>query len=396
MNITLTHPSNASHEKVKSLYALTSLRFFAALLVVLFHYKGLFYTHSEPFGLFEIGWIGVTFFFILSGFILTYNYCHVNFSDRDNISKFLKARIARICPVALLSILVSAPFVFYKASDLDSTSILPLAWAAVPLAIVNLQAWVPGAACQPVLCPTWSISTEFFFYGIFPLAMLPILSRPQLWRWISIGGILASGMFVCLFWSHISPNWMQLSNDKQLSETAILVKHFIEFFPPLRLPEFLLGMCLFPLWRKFRHHLNVLLLILFAVGSLVLITHFREKLPEPFLHNGLTAITWCPLILACASLTRGPLVSPVAVYLGKISFALYLLHSPARWGLFAFDRFFLAGSLFATPWIGGVVAVAVAVGAASLAFHFVEEPMRKRITRARIHFRLRRWTDVPS
>src|SRR4051812_30572917 len=73
---------------------LTSLRFPAALWVVLFH-----------FGYLPIGWLAVTFFFILSGFILTYVYL-----EGDGLAKsdeaFWKARLARIAPAFYLALLL--------------------------------------------------------------------------------------------------------------------------------------------------------------------------------------------------------------------------------------------------------------------------------------------------
>jgi peptidoglycan/LPS O-acetylase OafA/YrhL len=103
-------PEASAHASVAQLHALTSLRFVAAALVVLFHYKAhLFADNGWPTPkLAEIGYTGVTFFFILSGFILAYNYWQTDFSQSNNLIRFFQARIARVYPVYICSLAVSS------------------------------------------------------------------------------------------------------------------------------------------------------------------------------------------------------------------------------------------------------------------------------------------------
>src|SRR5262249_3327802 len=95
-----------AHSKVEHLNALTSLRFFAAMYVLAFHYA----PSNASSSFLRFGYTGVTFFFILSGFILAHNYQGVDFRDRFNRYSYFSARIARIYPVFLLSLLASLPF----------------------------------------------------------------------------------------------------------------------------------------------------------------------------------------------------------------------------------------------------------------------------------------------
>jgi peptidoglycan/LPS O-acetylase OafA/YrhL len=87
---------------------LTGLRFFAALYVVLFHQETTFaagHHFSKPLLTFlGHGYLAVSLFFVLSGFVLTYNY-----ADRwseTRFSKFLLSRFARIYPVYALTLLL--------------------------------------------------------------------------------------------------------------------------------------------------------------------------------------------------------------------------------------------------------------------------------------------------
>src|SRR5437762_8695399 len=128
--------------------ALTTLRFFAALHVVLFHMHVIGILSGGPWwyqNFASIGYIGVNLFFVLSGFILVYTYA----SPALNVRRFWQARFARIYPAYIVSLLASAPFFFFAVRTLN----LPFfAWSkqhlvtACVLTVSLLQSWVPSAA----------------------------------------------------------------------------------------------------------------------------------------------------------------------------------------------------------------------------------------------------------
>src|SRR5436305_12520340 len=107
------------------LHAITALRFFAALHVVLFHMRVVGILPGGPWwyqNLASIGYVGVNFFFVFSGFILVYTYEGVEVDART----FWRARFARIYPAYVVSLLAAAPFFFFAVRQLD----LPLfAWS---------------------------------------------------------------------------------------------------------------------------------------------------------------------------------------------------------------------------------------------------------------------------
>jgi peptidoglycan/LPS O-acetylase OafA/YrhL len=154
------------------LKALTALRFFAALHVVLFHTRIVGILPAGPWwyeNFAVVGYIGVNLFFVLSGFILVYTYAGTSVSPR----RFWQARFARTYPTYLLSLLVSAPFFFFAVRHLE----IPfLAWskqhlAACVLTINLLQSWFPQAALTwSAVC--WSLSVEAFFYLVFPILLV--------------------------------------------------------------------------------------------------------------------------------------------------------------------------------------------------------------------------------
>src|SRR5579859_3585178 len=166
---------------------LTSLRFFAAATVTLFHLKVEGVVEGGPWwyeNFAAIGYIGVNFFFTLSGFILVYSYEGRDYSPAG----FWRSRFARIYPAYLFSLLLALPGFIAALDQLD----LPFfAWSkahfipACLLTLTLLQAWIPqGALTWNPVC--WSLSVEAFFYGLFPFLKI---RRPWL---LLIGSCLIS------------------------------------------------------------------------------------------------------------------------------------------------------------------------------------------------------------
>lgn len=95
-----------------SIPPLTSLRFFAAAVVVAFHYDPNKFSLLPGFfqSWLETGYEAVTFFFVLSGFILSYVYAEADLSRRANLRAFFAARFGRLAPAYYLALLVSLPF----------------------------------------------------------------------------------------------------------------------------------------------------------------------------------------------------------------------------------------------------------------------------------------------
>lgn len=132
-----------------SLDALTGLRFFAALHVVLFHFARPVLDPAPEWlrSLVGSGYSAVGVFFVLSGFVLAWNYLDTDGRMETGTRAFLAARVARVYPVYLLTFLLSAPPTVL-ASVVDNgwkVAVMKLAVAAVA-ALTLLQAWTPRLA----------------------------------------------------------------------------------------------------------------------------------------------------------------------------------------------------------------------------------------------------------
>ena len=144
--------------------ALTSLRFFAALAVVFYHSGAGFAANSRIAptiveNILNNGWLGVPFFFILSGFILTYAHADMHF-DRAQLRRFFAARFSRLYPVYILALLICIPFVDHFSFATD--------WFQFFL----LQTWFPNSGATDWNFVAWTLSVEMLFYLVFPFAFV--------------------------------------------------------------------------------------------------------------------------------------------------------------------------------------------------------------------------------
>lgn len=306
---------------------LTSMRFFAAAAIVLGHADPIF----GSFGMENVIPLeqGVSFFFVLSGFILTWNYPVLsNWADRR---KFWLARFARIWPLHLTTLLlwIALIFNFDRAANFPGIA----GFARLIANLLLLQVWVPlhdwALSFNGV---AWSISTEFFFYAMFPLLI-------KLWhkRWYQV--LLIQALFILLVISITT--FYAISGEDDYPKVGLL--GLLYFNPLVRTFEFTIGIALAMLVRKIEANgvrlgnlqwLVVELVVLLAVRvAVVNFSSIRQMLGAPaayyFTHEGLWLL-WA-LLIGVFALSHGPITRFLglrfAVFLGEISFALYLCHA---------------------------------------------------------------------
>lgn len=361
-----------------SLDALTSLRFFAAAMVMLFHFW-LRYLDGVPAPApVALGYTGVSFFFVLSGFILAYTYERDGVFDGGGFGRYAVHRLARIWPVYLTAIVIFLPFVVSSFLKEGATVRLVAAVIATPLA---LQAWVPGSATV-INYPGWSISTEAFFYLCFPFLLAPVFRRPERALGLALGGMLVVWTASSLLWTRVADGLDLMGAPiGAFDATTERVADTIRYFPPLRLGEFVLGVALCALWRKGRLPSDPRLLLGAAAGAAAAIVALADRLPGPALFSGVTVIVWAPLVVWGAEARGGWLTRPIFVLLGRISFALYLTHATVAYYAHALDKHLLGGRLEANPAMAVVGASIVSIAVAWVVFRLIEEPARRWIVR---------------
>src|SRR5580658_2392414 len=255
--------------------ALTGLRFYAAFFVLIAHgCAALLVVHETPDG--AIYWVrqasgfGMTLFFVLSGFVIHYNYANlVTGVGVKGIGSYLWARFARLYPLFLLMmllyVLVSSRHIDYWTGHPERLSSI---FRALPYFLFSVQSWfyvlidnnplldaIGGAS--PI---TWSISTEWFFYFIYlafvwlvlklrapPVALLVILLWCLVWTLIAAGLYNRTDRINAWAVAHFGPV-ADIGEQPQDN----FVRWLLYFSPYLRLGEFVLGALAAQLFAQLR------------------------------------------------------------------------------------------------------------------------------------------------
>ncbi len=224
-----------------SLPYLTGFRAIAAYLVLFghsvgtaFNYRGISFLH-EYTAVFT--YLGMTLFFVLSGFVITYSYYHHFRHNRwwKAARYFAVARFARLYPLYVLLFILE-------------TYSLRILWAAPPAGwlsyLTMTQSW--WNVQSYVLAPTWSVSTEWFFYFAFAIAMVCTAWRGKeatfqqtkkraLWFFIGLLAFLAG-----IFWRQ--DDVVTSVAPYLLHRSPASVLEWVGYYSPyIRIGEFILG-----------------------------------------------------------------------------------------------------------------------------------------------------------
>jgi len=381
---------------------LTGLRFAAALLVVLLHTfhvdtaagagPGPALRHGLA-NLVARGFVGVPFFFILSGFILTYAYVDKQRRDPEGAAvdrrAFWIARFARIYPVYLFALVVAAvPMVYWSGPNGGCTTNHPIiSKITTPLL---LQSWVPCAQWT-WNGPSWSLSVEAFFYLLFPFVAVPIgrLGRRGLYGVMTFA-LVAYALIIALY-CVVNPGG---ENPLTMPRTVLL--NTLTLNPLVHLPEFVVGVALGGLFARRRSDMP---------RARARLARFLSPGPLSTLATiaivGLLATGIVPTVQLVADLLLTPLFAaliytvaynegPIAAFfslpplliLGEASYALYLLHQPIwNWMDHLAPRLPLTGSVRSIG-LYFPVFLCIALGASLITLRAIERPARAAITRA--------------
>lgn len=345
--------------------SLTGLRFLAALVVFVGHAGSRLPADSVPEALRAVlaqGPVGVSFFFLLSGFVLTWSH-----RPGDPLSSFYRRRAARVLPaywVALLTVVI----VTIVLQSVPLAELLP----ASGISFLGLQSWVPVESVYFGGNQVgWSLSDELFFYAVFPLIVL--LLRRRWSAWVMVGAAVAVIVGVAVAVHPLD----RLSLDYWL----------LYINPVQRLAEFALGMVLAKVMRSGRRFpVPLWLALVLAVGGYVA----ASVVPPAFALVVTTLVPFWVLIGAAAQADLDRSWSPFRrtflVKLGERSYAFYLIHSLVVVLTFAvavripwapFQTNALPASLTVVA-----VALAASVLAASALYSWVERPLEKRLRSA--------------
>lgn len=320
-----------------------------------------------------LGHYGVAFFFVLSGFVLTWSA-----KPTTTMPTFWWRRFARIYPASFVALLLAIPVFYSFDPDPAQWWVKPVVPAILLLSVVLLQGW----SRDPVVLfsgnpAAWTLTCEAFFYALHPF--INKVLRPFRLR----GSLIAAGIVVAIMFGY---------------RLAVMAwpGGWLAMLPlPLsRLTEFVLGMCLASaMLAGWRVRIKPLYCYLVGGAFVVWIGYSAARdVVDPLTRFFLSSSNeWIVILCAVtiAAVARRDIIggssllrSKVVVMLGDWSYAFYLVHATVLYAVLSIAGRQPAG-WSALGWTVLLLAISLAVAGA---LHiFVERPAERW---------LRRWWDI--
>jgi peptidoglycan/LPS O-acetylase OafA/YrhL len=337
---------------------LNSIRFFFIFFIFLFHCRFL------PINYFDhAGSAGVTFFFVISGFILSYNYKNLVLSNNFSKTSFMIKRFIRIYPIHFLVLLIYLILLF--SSDASVGQYFGLKWALkLVLNIFLLQSYIPIETVFFSFTGMWFLSTLIFSYFIFNYLVI-LIDKYRL-----KSSIFLLGIPVLMF---------------------LLPERFsINIFytnPIIRAFDFFAGMLCYEIYIAIQNKdfstVTATLLEIFCVALWMIsynVTLHINLVPYQY-----SVLFWVPSIcLIIMTLSKG-LISKILswnwlVKLGNLSFGFFVFHPTI---IHFFDYIWKTENL----WIKMVVIAIMSLICSYISLRYFEKPIKKLFTTytSRVH-----------
>lgn len=352
--------------------ALTGLRWLAAFWVFGYHMQN-FGSLPAPFDLpVQLGYLGVTFFFVLSGFVLTWS-----MQPNVRVSTFYTRRFARIWPSHMVALLLAIPVFYTLSTEPEHSWVKTLSIPILMLSVVLFQ----GFSRDPAILfsgnpAAWTLSCEALFYALHPF-LGRLLRRATQRGALIIAVVTVAVAFVYRALTHVgSGNWAE----------SVPV-------PFERIPEFALGMAIAWAfaqgWRPRIPAPVAWTVFALVMGGLTVAPRMQipvlSDIAGSFM-NEFATVACALLIVAVAngalSGRRSWLAHPWMVRLGNLSFAFYLVHATVMYAALNIMGGSRDPAMSNLVWGAGIFAIALALSAAM--HYWLEVPAERRI---------RRWKD---
>ena len=320
------------------------------------------------------GFSGVDIFFVISGFLITNFLLQRASAGRISLGEFYLRRARRILPMALLVLVLTCVAALVLLSQLKATQVINDSyWAALFLANLHLiqqsTDYFNVGFDQSLVQHYWSLAVEEQFYLVFPLLVIGVVALTKKfgvlgWQRV-LTWVIALGAVASLSWAvyqgTTEPTTAYFSSATRAYELAIGALLAILTFGRQPITNVRLSTSV-----------SIAAVVAMAASFVVL----NESQSFPSYLALLPTLGAAAFILANLSGVRVPLLSRVfaskpMVYLGKISFSIYLIH----WPLIIFTQALLPD--LANSWMFAPAVIVATVGLSALGYKFVEQPFRR-------------------
>lgn len=364
---------------MRTIKALTGLRIVAALWVVLFHFRPLLWAASPRLEadlapLLNAGAQGVDLFFILSGFVLTWNYLDRMgraFSMRGTVH-FLWLRLSRVFPIYLVTMHIAAVWIIFTlhVGTTPSPDVENFTAVSYLRQLFMVQLWFSPFFDETSWDgPAWSISAEWLAYLLFAALILLIFRIAQVSR--------ARTLLVLAFAAALPPTLLLLANGVLYTPWSWVPRIIAQFAAGALACAAVRRLRISERGRRVAGYISLLILGVIVGGLYYFDAHPIAGMVDS---GGILAVLFMPLVVAL-SIGVGSLPAWLStramVYGGQISFSLYMIHEPVHtaWNWVAQEY-----RLDLPMWgmklvVAGLIAAALLLSV--VLFRHVEEPARR-------------------
>jgi len=362
------HVSNQPTEmrKPARLQALTGLRCFAAINVVLFHFS-----NPQWFGalapVVNAGYASVSYFILLSGYVLAYNYNERARNGQLDRRRFWEARFTRLYPIYLLSLLLS-----YNMIKLEwGAHTHGWFWAGCVLTPLLLQGWF-GPIATFLNTPAWTMSAEAFYYFLFPWMAKWKAPKSMGSHLRKMFGVWMLGLIPGVLYIVCNPDGVAHPDRWTVAPWLQMLK----YTPLPHFASFIFGVLLADLDRMVDRTSSLRLYLgLGGFTSIFFLLWLGSSVPYAIIHDGLLMPLFACVVLGLAG--HNWLSSIIGcrplVFVGEGSYCLYLLHFNL-WNLVHNSGVLqFTGLIRFDPWLSYVLMIALALGC----MYFIEKPAQK-------------------
>jgi peptidoglycan/LPS O-acetylase OafA/YrhL len=390
--------------------ALDGLRFMAAMLVAGGHYVSIFSQGTGSVTVTTLTGLGMTLFFVLSGFVIHYNYCR-SVSEKGGVRAFAVARFARLYPLYIVLFMIDFSYTGLITHGACGRAGETGHWLAFANYLTLTQSWFYAVICKssliyqygPVASVTWSISVEAFFYIVY-IGIAKLIARRK-WKSRHVVG-MAAASYIAVVVYFFGCAYLQPQIDRaglalfgpvatvDAGYQDSLLRWLFYFNPVARLGEFFLGMAAAHLFMQRWATLTSLqsapasiLAFTAVVGAVALHLFLYEvvayhnvtigRIASPLYAPAVAAVLY--LVARYDTFSSRFFSSPILVRFGEASYSIYLLHEilPSAYrhlGILPLDQ-----SLLWPTWLVSLILLALISRASYVYF---ERPAR---------FAIRRW-----
>jgi peptidoglycan/LPS O-acetylase OafA/YrhL len=324
------------------------LRAIAVIPVILYH---------SGMGGISGGFLGVDIFFVISGYLITNILLNEKFLNTFSLIHFYDRRARRILPPLCLMLIITSICAYLvmipsQLGDYGQSLIASLTFLANIYFWLKTNYWGQAAELTPLI-HIWSLGIEEQFYLLFPVVLLLCNNRKQIFISLSLMGVISLGSMLFFY------------NQGHISEVFYLL--------PFRMWELIAGSLSAMLALKLaktegssiRSYLSIAAFFVLAIALVVFDRHTHPALLYP-----IPILACCLLVMNPRGVIAKCLSFKPLVYIGSISYGLYLFHQPAL----AFTRIYTFGNPSILDIVGCLVLI---LFLAALSYSILELPIKK-------------------